>query len=566
MIQYLKEKLASVKNNENMLVTIAILLVLSWVAPYFILGQDAHMRVHDNLDSNLGWYKSLKDSGLLFGPLNAPFPQIFNGELSRDSFYSQFNGMVMLFSLLPPMVAYGASQLITRLGAFLGMYLLLRKYVIKGENQGIIRVGAAVTFALTPYWPSGMLSILGMPLALWAFLNIRRGEKLWKNYVVLTVLPFFSSFVLGFLFFLTFMGVFWLIDLLRSKKWNVRLIVAIGYMGILYLLLDYRLVASMFLPHETTNREVFYQSKLNFFETLRLVGKNYVIEHNQDLTVWGVIVLPLSLICLGMVIYKRNWKKHKLFIGLHILNIALSTWYAFWFFEGWQPLKEQVSILRSFNFARFHYLRPLILYTLFALSLRMVWNWGNFGKKLAVICVIAQVCVLLPFNEQITYKNEPSYRQFFAEKQFEEIKDYIGQPVGDYRVVSIGIHPVISQYNGFYTLDSYSNMYPLSYKQEFRKIIAPELEKNRSLAEYYDYWGGRCYIFVDELGKHYMFSKHSDKRIEKLDLNTDKLKGMGGKYILSAVPIENAAENLLSLEKVFDEDSSYWKIYLYRVK
>lgn len=49
------------------------------------------------------------------------------------------------------------------------MYLLLKKYVIKEEKQGIIRVGASLTFALTDFWANGMLSTLGMPLALWAF-------------------------------------------------------------------------------------------------------------------------------------------------------------------------------------------------------------------------------------------------------------------------------------------------------------------------------------------------------------------------------------------------------------
>ncbi|MEM5640797.1 DUF6044 family protein [Bacillus toyonensis] len=39
---------------------------------------------------------------------------------------------------------------------------------------------------------------------------------------------------------------------------------------------------------------------------------------------------------------------------------------------------------------------------------------------------------------------------------------------------------------------------------------------------------------------------------------------MGGQYIFSAVPIENAAENHLSLEKIFTSNTSAWKIYLYK--
>lgn len=43
-------------------------IIVLWVLPYFVLGQDAHMRIHDNPDSNVAWYKVLMTSGQLFGP------------------------------------------------------------------------------------------------------------------------------------------------------------------------------------------------------------------------------------------------------------------------------------------------------------------------------------------------------------------------------------------------------------------------------------------------------------------------------------------------------------------
>jgi len=189
----------------------------------------------------------------------------------------------------------------------------------------------------------------------------------------------------------------------------------------------------------------------------------------------------------------------------------------------------------------------------------------RLGKAAAAGLILAQFLILVPYNEQIYYRHSPSFKQFYAEKQFQEIKAYIGKPAEDYRVASIGIHPAIAQYNGFYTLDTYNNIYPLSYKLEFRKIIERELEKDKTIRDYFDHWGGRCYIFTAELGKHYMFSKRSERVIKDLDLNTEQFKKMGGEYILSAVPILNAEENGLALEKVFEDDDSWWRIYLYRV-
>jgi len=565
------------QKQKTILFIISGIIIGLWVAPYFLFGEDSHMRVHDNLDSNLAWYEVLKKSGQLFAPLDAPIDQIMNGELTRNAFYSEFYAMIFLFMLFPSVIAYGISQLITRTFAFLGMYLLLRDFVVKDRNAFLIHIGVALVFSLIPYWPSGMLSYMGMPLALWAFLHIRKGESRWYHYLILTALPFFSSFVLGFFYFLAAMGIFWLIDLIRTKKWNIRFFLSILYMLTVYLIIDYRLVISMLLPHEPTNRDVFYQSKNDTWETILLALKNYVIAHNQDRSVHHFLILPLALAVLFWVIWKKRWRKEKLFIGLHIFHFGLSLWYAFWFHEVWQPLKEKVGILTTYNFSRFHYFSPAIVYALFALSLKIIreeferrkgskFNGYVWGKRLVALFILIQFFILIPYNEQIYYKKSPSFKEFFAVEQFEEIKQYIGRPLSDYRVVSIGIHPAISQYNGFYTLDTYNNIYPLTYKMEFRKIIEKELEKNQTLANYYDHWGGRVYIFVDELGQKYDFTKKSDRVIENLELNMNQFKKMGGEYILSALPILNAEENQLELEKIFEHPDSFWKIYLYRAK
>ncbi|SIS48138.1 DUF6044 family protein [Salimicrobium flavidum] len=139
-----------------------------------------------------------------------------------------------------------------------------------------------------------------------------------------------------------------------------------------------------------------------------------------------------------------------------------------------------------------------------------------------------------------------------------------GATIFGYRVVSIGMHPAVSQYNDMHTLDLYAPVYPLSYKHEFREVIAGELEKNASLENYVDTWGGRLYVFVDELGENYRFTKEDDKTVADLQFNTEKFKEMGGDYVLSAVEIENAEENNLELLKVFESDESAWRIHLYQ--
>nr|WP_132949504.1 DUF6044 family protein [Thermolongibacillus altinsuensis] len=549
--------------HEKKMIFFSFLAIAVFVSPYFLLGENAHMRVHDNLDSNIAWYKVLIRSGELFGSVDAVVPQIING-LPRNAFGTEFSLIVWLHALFPSIYAYGLSQTITRVFAFIGMYLLLKKHFIQAPEWAWIRVGVALAFALTPFWPSGMLSTLGMPLALWAFLNIRDGERSWVNYLVLTLLPFYSSLVLGFFFFLSAMGMVWLVDVVRGKGWNVRFLLAIVYMTAIYLAVEYRLVHSLLFSEEPTSRDEYFHARLPLWWVIRLTFKNYVLGHNHVMTVHAFVILPVTLFALFVVWKKKLWKQERLFLFLHILNFALSTWYAFWFYKGWLPLTERFDLLDKFNFARYHFLRPIVIYVLFAFSLKILWREGEVWRRIANILIVAQLLILASFNEEIIFRKKPSFKEFYAEKQFREIKEYIGLPVETYRVASIGIHPAIAQYNGFYTLDTYNNFYPLTYKHQFRKIIEHELEKNEKLKEYFDEWGGRCYIFVDELGKHYMFKKNSKKEIQNLRLNTDAFYEMGGRYIFSALPIKNTEENQLKLEKIFHSKESAWKIHLYK--
>ncbi|HVI21186.1 MAG TPA: DUF6044 family protein [Bacillus sp. (in: firmicutes)] len=543
---------------------IAVIILVIYVSPYFILGENAHIRVHDNLDSNLAWYKVLSDSGEIFGSLQAVIPQVMNG-LTRNAFGTEFSGIVWLYALFPTMVAYGLSQVITRVFAFLGMYLLLRDHLLKGEEWGIIRVGTALTFALTPFWPSGMLSTLGMPLALWAFLHIRKGRKTWKEYAVLTLLPFYSSLVLGFFFFLFGMGILWVMDVVRRKKSYLSFLFSIVYMGLIYGFVEYRLFYSFLFSDGENSRDEYTHAHLSLWGVVRLTFKNFILGHTHVKTIHGLIILPILFMAIYIVIRKGWWKQEKVFVFLFVFNFILSAWYAFWFYKGWQPLTEHFHFLNTFNFARFHFLRPLVIYVAFALSLKILWMNLRESRPLIYFIICAQVLLLGCFNEEIFYQSKPSVKEFYAEDLFKQIKEHIDLPVEDYRVASVGLHPAISQYNGFYTLDSYNNFYPLSYKYEFRKIIEKELKKNKTIRTYFDEWGGRCYLFTDELGKHYMFKRSSKKKLTEVQLNLEPFKQMGGTYLFSAVPIVNAADNHLVLDQVFSSKETIWEIYLYKV-
>ncbi|NRD76366.1 hypothetical protein HPT25_02545 [Bacillus sp. BRMEA1] len=550
---------------ERRWILFSLVVLAVYLSPLLILQENAHIRIHDNLDSNLAWYKVLAKSGQLFGSLNGAIPQIINGILPRNAFGTEFSIMIWLYTLLPTMTAYALSQVLTRVTAFLGMYVLLKKHMLPDERWLPLNILTALAFSLTPFWPSGMLSTLGMPLALWAFLSIRKGEGSWKHFLVLTLLPFYSSMVLGFFFFLSAMGIFWLLDVIRGKGWSIPFLFSVGYMTSIYMLVEYRLMYSFLVRNEPNSRDEYFHTYMPFWGAVRLAEKNFIFGHTHVMTVHTWFILPALLLAFYLVCTKKLWRQEKIFVSLLALNMVLSFWYAFWFYEGWLPVTKKFHFLDTFNFARYHFLRPLIIYVSFALALKIISlqsiRWAQMAKGLAAL----QILLLGIYNDEIVYHNKPTVKQFYAQELFKEIKKHIALPQDQYRVASIGIHPAVAQYNGFYTLDTYNNFYPLSYKHKFRKIIEKELAKNKIIRRYFDQWGGRCYILSGELGKRgQMFKKESKRHLKHLDLNTKVFKKMGGRYIFSALPIDNAVENRLSLDKVFVSKTSAWKIYLYR--
>ena len=152
--------------------------------------------------------------------------------------------------------------------------------------------------------------------------------------------PFYASIVLGFFFFLSAMGIFWLCDVLRGKGWNLRFFFAIVYMTVIFMLVEYRLVYSFLFSTEPNSRDEYFHAHLPFWRAVRLDFEKLLLGHTHVMTVHTLFILPVTFIAIYFVYSKRLWKQEKLFVFLFILNFLLSLWYAFWFYKGWLPLTK----------------------------------------------------------------------------------------------------------------------------------------------------------------------------------------------------------------------------------
>ncbi|WP_119864588.1 DUF6044 family protein [Clostridium isatidis] len=567
---------------------IGLSIVFIYVLPYFLLGENSYILIHDNLDSNVTWYKILAESGQYFGSYDSTIPNIMNG-VPRNVLGSELFVPRLLYLIMSPFWAYVTNQLLMRVVAYVGMVLLLKKHIVIKENKfikrNIIIYGVAVCFALLPFWPSGGLSIAGQPLALYIFLNIRENKDKFIDWILIVIIAMYSSLVLAFSFFLLGIGLIWLYDLIRLKKLNIKFLLSIIFMGVCFLAIEYRLVGSMFLGDSYVSHRTEWNLNVKTFKAcLNMVRDNFLEGQYQAASLHKYFINFTVFLNLVISIKKRNYKKTLLAL---LLLVGISFLYGFYEYSGFAALKDKFELLGTFRFSRFNWLQALIWHILFAYSLFQISNFitGLKIKNKKYTEVLAQFIILIIICGQITFsfyksdfnteflKKNPTYKEFYAEDIMNEIKEYIGKDQESYRVVSIGLEPAITQYNGFYTLDGYLPNYPLEYKKQFRKIIENELEKNEDAKGYYDRWGSKFFIFPCYPGdlfskfradnNNFIIHKNDKYYLNYLNINFDVLKEMGCEYILAALPINN--ENMILLN-TFENDNSFWKIYLYKIQ
>ena len=139
-------------------------------------------------------------------------------------------------------------------------------------------------------------------------------------------------------------------------------------------------------------------------------------------------------------------------------------------------------------------------------------------------------------------KTGNSFDSYFRIETYKKIKKLIGNS----RVASVGVNPMIAPMNDINVIDGYHQMYALSYKKKFRKIIEEELSQSKALKDYYDKWGNRVYMLYNNQ--------------DNLLLNFNEAKKLGAEYIISSFPLQN--KNLEPDYLLYDEDN---KTYLYKI-
>jgi hypothetical protein len=555
----------------------SILTMALYIAPYILLGDQFPYLVHDNLDSVYIWYKVLIESGGLYQSNDFIIQQILNG-IPRAVFPSELSVFVWLYQICGPLGAYVINRILMAVIGFIGMYLLLKKHIVPGKDLNIVYFGVAICYALLPFWPFGGMSVAGIPLVVYAFLNIRQYDYRFINWIILIIFPFYSSLVLAGFFLLVVLSLIWAYDFF-TRKANWVYFGALFLVSLLYVFVEYRLFLSFlfdsnFISHRT---EFAALAQLQLSGAAKHFWRIFSEGQYHAPSLHNLLIYPLVLLSFIPILLFANKQAKRLFLIIFIGIFLTSILYGLLKWHLFREFIDPLFNIIPMNLGRFHFLHPLGWLLLFSLVLFFLVEKIQHKSIHYVVGALIGVQVIYVFSHHELFKNptSPTVSAFYAVNQFEDIANYIGQPKSSYRVASVGIHPSIAQYNGFYTLDGYMANYPLAYKYKFREIIADELEKNERLKNIYDSSASRVYMYSHEL------YQIADKRLIRASLmnragnntvindfaiNKKAFLDLGGKYVISAAHINETNNTGFVLEKVFYDSSSAWDIYLYKVE
>lgn len=594
--------------------SISIFSLLLLLSPLLFYNGVFYVPIFDNLDSTVVWYKILTESGKIFSENSTIIPNMMHG-LPRSSYFGEFNIILWLYYFFSPKTAYIINEILIHLVAFFSMFIFLNKYLVQKKQyyKNIPVYIGALYFALLPYWSGAGLSIAILPLVTYSLLNIKNRISTKWDWILLLVLPLYTSFIFIFMFYIIMGGIYLIWTTLKTRKLNVQFFLALFLMGTVFLLTEYRLLYAMFIESgfisHRTEFNIFYTN--NFLDTYRKVQMFFLGGHLSHLSGLQYYILPLIIISMILSLSRRRFnqkesmfifilillsfilgiwdvilrqlytlpilisftlylsifsKKDKLFGRLMLLQLFLAFLGASQHYSGLEKFADTLPIFHELNITRIAFIQPFLWGILFSYSALVIARKVHFSNIFITIFIFIQI--FFSYTQsfyQSTPKSEyASFNQYYAPNLFAKLKKKIPEPLDSVRIVSYGLEPSVSLYNGFYTIDGYSVNYPLQYKHKFRNVIATYLDKkeNSAARKLYDRWGGTVYILTTTVTlKFYnknIIVQHPAFDVKGLcDLDTD--------YLISSHELNITKKPRLTHLDKFEGESNSWDIFLYKI-
>ena len=581
--------------------------LLLMAAVFFGYGERSYIGVHDNMDLFLAQFQMLKNTDS-FWKHGVDVP--FLGGVSRDNLPSELSLYSMLYMLFPTYTAYVLGLFGKILIGMFSFRLLAGEML--GERYEKYRPAVYMTgfaYGICWFFPAFGFAFASIPLAVWLLLKIYKGkgERWYFWYAALFAYPLVSYFSYHGIFILGYLAlaVFWLFGKSAYKRpvtdagkeriaretaccgmgaaW--RLLGALLVLAVGFVVCEYRLFGQMLFGDEVTIRSSIVNASLSMPEIFREIGQVFRegIFHADG--VHGKVVLPVCVVYFvvnnALHLLRKEGKAafYDLFNLLMVFILFNCLVYGLYDFEPFRSLVEKlIPPLQGWQFNRTIFFNPFLWYAALFLVLRRLYDAGVWQMWLAngIVCIAVLAVILAPtryndlyntcYNRTYEYfhgreVDELSYGQFYAVDLFEEMKADIGYE-GEW-AAAYGFHPAVLEYNGIATLDGYLGFYSQQYKEDFRKVIAPALERVEPTRIYYDDWGARAYLYSGTDLSIVNATKTVYATDDHLYMDGEAFRALGGKYLFSRIRLSNAKEIGLSLLGEYTAGDGSMTIFVY---
>ena len=505
------------------------LLSLNYIISLLFLGNFS-LFYHDGLDHEIVFNKVIGE----FYRGNWDSLKIFlAGEIKFEFLRRILHPIILLYSIFNSEIAYWITDILVKIISYFSFYILSKKILVNKFYSGL----SAVLYASINFPTHESLGPAILPYVF--YLSAFKENLKFKNYFILIFCGLNSDFISTF-FSLPFLALTLIILFKKINKINFLKVFTIFIICILIsnLNLIFGAINKDILLHRT---EFIREGKdlLDLiFSYLIFVGR---VPNFQSFDT--ALVLPITVFLIPALIISLISKSRKLLNILFLvclvklLIILLDTHFFANLYNNSQGL------IRTINIAYIKTILPF-LYSLLAVY---IFKTTKFNHSFFVIIIFSVFLSQIKSTAVPVYKGYNSDNNLYTFKGFYKYEDYgkIKSKVGKARVISVGLEPMIAVMNEISVIDGYHNIYPLSYKKKFRKIIKSELDKDPQLKKNYDNWGSRVYAFVSDS--------------ENIELDFKAAKNLGANFVISKFKLKS--ENIALINLDFKNE-----IYLYEIQ
>jgi len=557
--------------------------------------EDSFIITNDNLNAEFLYAHLQKISGNLFNLNQNQIIENIGDSLRLKYFHSPFNIFKLFFLFFDSFDAYILNSVFTRYIAFIGVYKLLNDYFKINSSSSVYLI--STSFAILPVYTSFGITILGQPLLLWAFLNLANANKLIQSYLIIIVFVFYSNFQLIFPFAIFWLIIYLLYNIFSSKKISTSYIIGLIVFIISTIIANYSIISTLFLEGD----ERSFRLSRSYLDLPSISGSIYLFLKTLffgDLVSSLFISIPIFLLIIYFLVKRKLKKEILLILGIIIFNITihvLSPHIAIY-------LGEKISIFKAFGFGRFIFLNALLFFLILIIILEeiksnklkilitsilllitafrnMEFYYNTVGKLFKEIHWVYEedkyLKSLIPKDiydkkEYEIYHSAGflNFKQFYAVDLFKEIKNSINKDIKTFKIINLGIHPSLAQFNGFYSVDGYIPNFPIRMHKSFKKLNLDESKKEHSFGEKNITINNGLYLISSELSKtcnESCFKKAENLVIQEFNPDLNELKKMKVEYLFSAAEIKNPDLFGFTFQGMFQNENYPYIIFLYKL-